>query len=101
MTWKTNPGCEVPEIKLPPGIQSVLDGIAKDYAAKKSVFLLSPTAVYAARKIEDAKKLVDKGKEEAERLKKYTDLIEKYADLLNTCPCAKVWDDEASKIELP
>lgn len=101
MTWKSNPGCDLPPIKIPPGIQDVYQAILEEFAAQQLLFLANPTVATLQRKISEAQKIVEKGQKQVEQLKKYADLIAKYADLLNTCPCAQVWDEEASDIEFP
>lgn len=101
MTWKTNPGCELPPIKTPPGIEDLYSSITKEYATKKTAFLLSPTVVIAQRKVDAAKKFAEKAQKDAAQVEKYQDIIEEYADLVNTCPCAKIWDDAATDIDVP
>ena len=99
MTWKTNPGCELPPIKKPPGLEDLYKNIASEYAIKKAAFLASPSVATAQRKIDAATKFADKAQKDVNQVKKYQEAIEEYADLLDTCPCAQVWDDAATDID--
>ena len=99
MTWKKNPGCDLPTIKMPPAIQDILEDIATEAALQQVALLASPEGVYAQRKIAQAAKIVAMGEKQVERAQRYTDILEDYADLLDTCPCADVWDTEATEVD--
>lgn len=101
MTWKINPGCELPPVNTPPGISDLLSSIAQEYAAQKALFLANPSVAIFQQKVSKAQDFVDKAQRQADQLKRYTDLAAKYADLLDTCPCADVWDEEATDIDVP
>jgi len=101
MTWRVNPGCDLPTIKTPPGLQTIIDNIAQDYLSFKALLLASPTLVYAQKKADEVQKIIDKGKQEAAKAQKFQDLITSYGNLYDTCPLPKVWDTAATDIDVP
>lgn len=90
MTTKPNPGCDIPEIKLPPGLQNFLQNLATDATAKA---LTTPAVQQAAR----AKQLVDSKtallEREAKRAQKAKEQLEKFQKI--PCPLPAVPDKAA------
>jgi len=93
MTFMPNPGCEIPQIKVPPSIEDFFTSLA----VKQAALLTANPTVLAA------KKLADQATKKQKELQAYIDSAVKYIALLDlyrniSCPLPDIVDKTATMV---
>lgn len=89
MSFKPNPGCELPEVQVPPELQTFLTNLVKQASARAL-----PEAKRAqARAAAASKQAADAVTAAADRAKKYQALAQRFLNI--SCPLPDVPDPNA------
>ena len=90
MTMKINPGCEIPEVKVPPALGDFFTKLATQVTANAT---LGDIAAQAARVQQTAQDKLDDATTIKNRVDRYTALATKFTEI--SCPLPKIPDPEA------
>jgi hypothetical protein len=90
MTMKINPGCEIPEVKVPPALGDFFTNLATQVVANAA---LGDAAGVAARAQQAVQDQLDDVTTTKDRIDRYTALATKFTEI--SCPLPKIPDPES------